>query len=179
MLGCGLRAALCYLLDGQTVVERLEKLERQNQRLRQAALLALLPAFTLLLTCNLVRTDRGVVEATTFVLEDAEGRRRSEFFVADGPRLQMYDATGKAKVVLADTVGGPNLFLIEKGQKVPSFSEALTQKANLEGYSLALYPYALALEHDGQTLAEFRTEDTSTTSLMMFEKHGKVIWRAP
>jgi len=96
--------------DWTAVVERLEKLERQNRRLKQMGAVALLIAAAVLLMGQ--ASPNRTVEANEFVLRDGNGKVRGTFSMADlGPQLALLDANGIQRVNLLLTVRTPSLFL--------------------------------------------------------------------
>ena len=84
--------------DIQVILERLNSLEKQNRRLRQAGVLVLIGIGALLLTGQVVPPNR-TIEAQKFVLTDTEGRSRGEWS-ADRTRseLALYDQEGRRSV---------------------------------------------------------------------------------
>lgn len=86
--------------DLHAVVERLQKIERENRRLKHAAFAVLtLPAITVLATCNAqpIRT----LDTDMLVLRDTQGRLRAELAVRqDEPYLIFYDQEGKEELMM-------------------------------------------------------------------------------
>src|SRR6058998_1260327 len=121
----------------EAVLERLEKLERQNRRLRLAGIALLLSGGAVAVMGQAARSPRTVavaVEARKFVLRDAKGKKRAELgLFLDKPALVLYDEAERATAslgtfqditgwalfgareqrlaVLEATPGGPNLSL--------------------------------------------------------------------
>ena len=86
--------------EQQDLVTRLERLERENRRLKQAGALAVLLCCSVFLMGQVKtrqvkpRTVRPV-EAEQFVLKDIEGKKRAELLMeAGGPGLVLYDHEG-------------------------------------------------------------------------------------
>ena len=92
--------------DIQVILERLNSLEKQNRRLRQAGVLVLIGIGALLLTGQVVPPNR-IIEAQKFVLTDTEGRSRGEWS-ADRTRseLALYDQEGRRSVSLMTDAQG-------------------------------------------------------------------------
>ena len=92
--------------DIQVILERLNSLEKQNRRLRQAGVLVLIGIGALLLTGQVVPPNR-TIEAQKFVLTDTEGRSRGEWS-ADRTRseLALYDQEGRRSVSLMTDAQG-------------------------------------------------------------------------
>ena len=104
--------------DWPTVVERLEKLERQNRRMKQvgAAVLVLVAAMLLMGQASPNRT----VEANEFVLKDANGKMQARLgLTANAPGLTLYEADGEViRTFLGVGADGPGLYLADAGGKV-------------------------------------------------------------
>jgi hypothetical protein len=94
----------------QAITERLEKMELQNRRLKQAGTVILI-LFAAVLLMGQSLPKRRIIEAERFVLLDTAGKARGLFqMVADGPYLVLLDENGqKVKVELAATRLGPKL----------------------------------------------------------------------
>jgi hypothetical protein len=105
------------------IEERLEKLERQNRRMKLAGLGAVViaGAFVLMGQASGPGSDWKTVSggppevrAKSFVLVDANGETRARLYMsapAKGPELDLLDAKGNPRVELAVTSNGPALQL--------------------------------------------------------------------
>jgi hypothetical protein len=97
------------------IQERLTALERDVRRWRRSSAVGLLGALVVIAALVAVRMGaigRQVVEAQSFVLIDAQGRRRGELVMEEkgAPSLGLYDASGTRKLRLAlDADGLPRL----------------------------------------------------------------------
>lgn len=101
--------------ETQGILERLEKLERQNRRLKQAAAIAILVLSSLVLMAQ--NSTRKTVEANAFFLVDENGNRKAELsMTGDAPTLTMY-GTGEGKVTLVTGEGASSLILQEPDGK--------------------------------------------------------------
>lgn len=93
--------------SNQAILMRLEKLERENCRLRRwgAAALLVFAAFGIL---GISGPGQDAVTAHSFILTDAAGNMRGKWTVneADAPSFVLYDAKGKTMISL---VGGSSL----------------------------------------------------------------------
>jgi len=183
----------------QTLIKRLEKLERQNQRLRRAACaaLAVVTAFVMIGQAPASRTVSG----NRFVLLDAQGRTRAELGLKDGspglvlldanekvqaalvvspsgPGLGLFDASGHGRAALTLTAEGPILSLRDANDK-PQVSLAVTADGpgldlqDAEGFSTSVG----VAETLSPTTGEKRK--TSAASVVLFDSKGTVVWRAP
>src|SRR5437879_6012790 len=84
----------------QDLAQRVERLERENRRLKRAGLVALALAAVLVLTGR-ARSSR-VMEANRFVLRDTSGRVRAELKTEEdlSPRLVLLDSHGASRAWL-------------------------------------------------------------------------------
>jgi len=103
----------------QGLANRVEKLERQNRRMKQAGTIILILAAAVVLMGQAPGTR--TVEANEFVLRDADGRIRGWLGVRDdNPGLSLYGANGKPQVWLSAQPGGPlfSLYDIQERQRI-------------------------------------------------------------
>jgi hypothetical protein len=205
------------------MLERLEKLERQNRRLKQIGAAALIALSSLILVAQ--TTTHKTIEANAFVLVDENGSHRAEMSMAGGiPGLTIY-GTGKGNVWLGAGEDGAFVSLQGVGGGMPKTLATLraegrgaylsligedggpsgrasidlrkagpslsleTQSGNL-GASSSLNPDALVIQDEegfhsvlgvASTVGTRTGEkhQTSAAALTMFDKEGRVIWRAP
>jgi hypothetical protein len=93
--------------DTQAVLERLEKLERQNRRFKLAGVVALI-ALGALVLMGQTQPEGRTIRAGEFDLVDASGRVRAKLGLDDkgkSPALDLYDAHGFAVATLYASVG--------------------------------------------------------------------------
>lgn len=102
--------------DWQAVIDRLEKLENQNRRLKQIGAVVLVLAVSFLLMGQ--AAPKKTVEANEFVLKDASGRVRGQLLMRLlGPDLTLFDENGTPLAGLGASAYGPGLYLNdEKGK---------------------------------------------------------------
>jgi hypothetical protein len=94
----------------QALAARLEKLEKQNRRIKGIGIVLLVLAAALVLMGQ--TPGHRTVEANEFVLKDADGTVRGRWSVAAlGPRFVLLDATGKERVAFNMNPGGAGLTL--------------------------------------------------------------------
>jgi hypothetical protein len=175
---------------------RLEKLERENRRLKSMGGLAALVAVSLFLMGQ-AKPDR-TLEAERFVLKDASGNVGAELAIGKlGPKLTLNDANGHPSVTL---VGGDAPFLtltLGKGEKQINLSTgsgepvlhlmdlgvgAATLSLGLDGPNLELWDRQGSAILGRAVLATSRAgeiRETSAASLVLFDKDKKVLWAAP
>jgi hypothetical protein len=105
--------------DLAAVVTRLERVERQNWRLKVGGTLALLVAGAGLLMGQAM-PKATTMEAEAFVLRDATGKQRAALHLAadGGPALSFFDPAGVGRAALRlDREGSPDLTLIDQAAK--------------------------------------------------------------
>jgi len=98
------------------VMNRLERLEIQNRRFKQIGALALILLGSVFLMGQ--ASPPRTVEATRFVLKDANGKSRTEWTASPSVAALIFDdAAGYASLVLQVDDGNPSLILY-KDKKV-------------------------------------------------------------
>lgn len=143
--------------DMQAVLERLDRFERQNRRLKQAAL-AVLILFAAAFMMGQARPTR-TTEANKFVLRDADGRVRAELSMfADRPTLTFRDAKG---FPVASIAGADDPFLTLNRAGSNEQVELLSSK---DHYGLALY---------GKTVRAGLAVTKGSPGLDIFDEAGK------
>ena len=183
--------------DWTAVVERLEKLEKQNRRLKQAGAVALILAAAVLLMGQ--ASPNRTVEANRFVLTDRSGNEQGVLMLKpSGPSFMLLDPNSLATAELSIRGHNPDLILLDANGKV-----RFTLNAGLDGAELALSPGDARIQA-GTLLSEtslqvsdkegfqatFGTTDlvtprtgethkTSAASVVLFDKDGTVLWKAP
>ncbi|HSB81872.1 MAG TPA: hypothetical protein VLM91_24085 [Candidatus Methylomirabilis sp.] len=106
-------------LDLAAVVTRLEKVERQNWRMKVGGILALLVAGAGLLMGQAM-PRATTVEAEAFIVRDATGRQRAALHLVPdgGVALSFFDPAGVGRAALRiDREGSPDLTLIDQSAK--------------------------------------------------------------
>jgi len=185
-----------------TIEQRLEKLERQNRRMKLAGVGALViaAAFLLMGQASGTRTQ-DEVRARSFVLVDAQGKQRATLdMYTDQPRLALSDTNGKIRVALAISQGGPALALVDANGKATA-SLFVTPDGPLLDMLGANSMQAVTLEipahgpefkmndangfetdigaTDLITPTSGETHTTSAASIVLIGKDKKVLWSAP
>jgi len=188
--------------DIESVLERLDKLERQNRRLKQSALAAFVVA-TALVTMYATQPVPQKITAHRFDVVDDSGKMRVAISNAEGrsgialfdaqsnprasmtldasgsPLMWVCDAGGKSRVSLGVFEDGPSISLRnEKGKTHigldPSGAPRITL-ADANGFQMDLGSTGAVNAKTGAT------EQTSAASIVMFgsDKEHHVIWQAP
>ncbi len=165
-----------------TLTPRLDRLERENRRLKIAGsilLLALVAGGAM--GQVLPKAVPKVVEAERFVLRDTRGKIRAalDTVASGGLALSLADENGKARAGLGVAADGtPGLFLTDQNGKTRAELSVGTSGPSLvlrdENRDRAVLGHT-ALE----TKAIGTVEQRPASSLVLFDKNGKVIWRVP
>jgi len=180
---------------------RLLNLEKQNRRLKQ------LGATLLILVTSLIvmgqAPSKKTVEANEFILRDDSGNIRARLFVSPKqtnkmtipglaepvpvtlkprPTLALYDEKGETSGFLDDdevnflkshiSLGGGVLTIGDgtNGAVISSYSMGLFDE---QGFEATLGRRAMVVPRTGEK------QMRSAASLVMFDKNGNVIWKAP
>lgn len=130
-----------FAMTDAELVERLERLGRDNRRLKAVALAALILPIALLLVgaAQSVHT----VKANKFVLLDSQGRTRAVLQVgpvpADGASLTFADAAGRKRVALVGGTGlvGNAYAYLELGEDAATEQPVLTSAGGHGGVTLS------------------------------------------
>jgi hypothetical protein len=105
--------------DLVAIVTRLEKVERQNWRMKVGGIMVLLIASAGLLMGQAM-PKATMVEAEAFVVRDAKGIQRAALHLAPdgGAALSLFDPAGFGRAALrVDREGSPDLTLIDQAGK--------------------------------------------------------------
>ena len=163
--------------EWDSVVHRLEKVEKQNRRLKQTGALASILIASVLLMGQ--ASPKRTVEANEFVLRDANGKERAWLgVIGSGPMLALYDASGKERVRLVALAGGSNFALFnangEAAARLAVIADAPTlDLSDKEGFQTTIGTADLITPGTGET------SKTSAASMVLFDKDKKVLWKAP
>lgn len=124
-------------IDEDTLVRRLDRLERQNRRLGSLvlALCALVGVGSLV---GFAQQDE-VVWGRQFILVDTEGNKRAELGTdSDGASiLSFFDAAGRLRTELGSTRAGTGLLRIRSRGGTTRFSVQLTRQGALASFFAA------------------------------------------
>ncbi len=158
--------------------ERLNRLERENHRMKQAGVVALAVIAAVVLMGQATGGKVAkVVEAEKFVLRDAEGkpRARLESLPSGSVRLALLDKNENIQSVLGVGVGRPSLVLAGRNNKTiltTSFL-SISGKSRL---TLAVLPsgeQSLVLtDNTGRTRAELAIEVDGSSTFGLFDRTG-------
>ena len=102
--------------DFETLLERLDKLERQNQRVKRASLLGLAAAAGIALMAQ--TPNAGTIEAKRINFRDSNGNVRMDLKMSgDLPGIWLNDAHGSPQAIFSTLGDEPSLVLIDKQEK--------------------------------------------------------------
>ncbi len=131
--------------DPPDLVQRMEKLEKANRRLKLAGVLVLTLVGCLLLLG--VASPKRTVEAEAFILRDANGEMRAVLGMGvEGPSLSLYDANEVPRAVLLVLEGEPALFLYDANGKVIFGASDTKRKAAQRAASSRFEKYEVPAE---------------------------------
>lgn len=171
---------------------RLTLLEKHNRRCKRIGAAALIVVTSLFVMAQ--APAKKTVEANEFILRDSRGNVRVRLSVdVDTPEIAFFDERGAQELTLGSSkLGGLITIFDQKG--LPSMmlmSKLLMFTGELGKNSTAyLGPGRLRISDDAGYAATLGTEDlvkpktgetnkTSAASLVLLDKEGNVIWRAP
>jgi hypothetical protein len=182
--------------DLDEVLERVTNLEKENRRLKQIGIAALIAACSLVVMGQ--ASQRKTIEANEFILKDTSGNVRARLSVNDknmGASLSLIERNGDLDLMLSakDSVGG-NLILSEgkesllltasqadfvhsEGEKTSLLKGQLSSNALFlsdgEGFATHIGATELTMPSVGET------RKRSAASIVLVDKEKHVIWQAP
>jgi len=186
------------------VVARLNRIEKQNARLRVVGLTILFLAVAGLLTGQALPRSK-VVEAEAFILKDGQGKTRARLSLRTGfsPGLELYDKDGNLRAILGtDPDSSSGLLFFDEEQK-PRASFGVNvdgprlwfaDKSNKTRASINLSPDGSPglelLDKEGNMRAVLGSTSIVTaragsvdqrpeSSLVLFDKNWRILWKAP
>jgi len=160
------------------VMQRLEKLEKQNRRLRVGGGAFLLVAASLLLMGQAAPQSK-TIEAQEFILRDTSNKQRAKLsLVEDTAVLSLYDAKEnvRARLVAGDR---PGLLFFDAQRTGPYAKVRLALGVgDMGGGAGDSGPHILLFDANGRGRAElFVTE--SRSGLSFHDANGKELFKAP
>ena len=163
--------------DTHAVLERLEKLERQNRALRRVWFFTFAAVAALVLMGLAIPKSR-TIEAQKFVVKDARDKTRVEIGLAqDAPRIVLYDQEGRLQARLEGGTDGAEIRLHDASGDAYS---------GLWAGSAGAMVYAHDQDGNELFLGSLKTGDvrsgklriTGKPTIVMMDKNEKDIWRA-
>ncbi len=103
------------LTEQQTLIQRIDRLERQNRAVRAAGTLAILAGAAAL--CIGMSAPRRTLETDLLIIKDATGNTRMILGMADdGPAITMLDSNGKLRANIGVTEKGPEFDFLDQSE---------------------------------------------------------------
>ena len=164
----------------ETLARRLDRVERENRRLKQAGVVVLAVIGAVVLMGQATGNVAKVVEAEKFVLRDADGkgRARLESLPSGLVRLALLDKDENIQSVLGVGVGRPSLVLAGRNNKTILTTSFLSVsgKGRKSRLTLAVLPsgeQSLVLtDNTGRTRAELAIEVDGSSTFGLFDRTG-------
>lgn len=163
-------------MNEATVTQRLDRLERENRKLKLAGVATLIAITAVVLMGQATpKREAKVIEAEQFILKDSEGRHRGGLQVmADGrPILRLADEKGWPRaelVVLSNNTPALYFYDYEKGRDVDRKYLAWLGVSRHGSVTLAL------VDPEEQSEAQLSVPGPR---LHFIDKDGRVVWSAP
>jgi hypothetical protein len=157
--------------DLAAVVQRVERVEQQNRRLKSAVILVLLLGCAGVLMGQAQPRSR-TVEAEAFVLRDAAGKARAGLEMApDGSvALALYDQAGASRAaVRVKADGSPDVTLIDQAARI----RAVLRVEPTGSPGLVLF------DETGKPRATLYVVADGSANLQLSDKNERVFWRVP
>ncbi len=157
--------------DLAAVVTRLQKVERQNWRMKVGGTMVLLVASAGLLMGQAM-PKATTVEAEAFVVRDATGKQRAALHLTPdgGAALSLFDPAAKIRAALrVDREGSPDLTLLDQADKIRAVLRV--ERTGLPG--LVFFDQA------GKARATLYVVSDGSAVLQLSDKDERVFWRAP
>ncbi len=175
-------------LEIETLARRLDRVERENGRLKLAGALVLIGmAAAMLMGQATPRKVAKVIEAEKFVLRDAGGtvRARLEILSFGKVQLVLFDKDEKPQSILG--VGSDGAGLILGGKEGTTFLSTTLLLFSGKDFKIRLgmnlfppqEPGLIMAGSDGKHRAKLILGDDNAPALRLFDPDGKVIWKAP
>ena len=151
----------------ETLIQRLDRLERNHRRLKRAGGI-MLAGLALLVLVGAGFAERRTLEAESFIVKDASGKVRAVLGTAEpssAPGLVLYDADGNANVLLhLSADGAPGLWLYDR-DRVRATMNAAGERVILQLFDKENRPRAiLGVQKDGAPSVELYDQDENLRS---------------
>ncbi len=157
--------------DLAAVVTRLEKVERQNWRMKVGGIMVLLVTSAGLLMGQAM-PKATTVEAETFVVRDATGKQRAALHLSPdgGAALSFFDPAANIRAALrVDREGSPDLIFLDPAANIRAVLRV--ERTGLPG--LVFFDQA------GKARATLYVASDGSAVLQLSDKDERVFWRAP
>ena len=186
----------------ESLTQRLDRLEREKRRLKRMGV-AVAVGIAAAVLMGQARPAGKVIEAEQFILRDASGTMRADLSAGaeSGVGLFLFDRRGGARAgLMVEADGTPKLFLFDKNSMAAAWlsvvegTPALQLKGS-DGVDRAWLEVTgnaprLVFRDEGKrqrlVLGRFSlsyttgvTEHRPTSSLVLIDEGGMIIWKAP
>jgi hypothetical protein len=123
---------------------------------------------------------KGEDYSPSLTMDDAAGKTRVDLSITSGaPSLDLSDKDGKKRASLEVLQENPSLDLFDNDGKVRASLEMNGDAASLDLFDKTRKTRATLGSASLETIKTGATEQTAESSLVLFDKKGKVIFRAP
>jgi hypothetical protein len=157
------------IAEARGVMARLERLERQNRRMRHIGLGVLVLAGGVLLTAGRLPPGAKSIEAEEIIVRDKQGNRVAILHVTDdGPRLVLFDENEKPRVILKLDKEGPSLCFGDGNGKI-----RVNLSADKEGSAIGL------ADDNGRPRVGFYWVKTDGPRILLQDERGKPLFILP
>ncbi len=177
----------------ETLARRLDRVERENRRLKQAGVVALAVIAAVVLMGQATESKVAkVIEAERFVLLDPSGEIRAVLIqTKGGSSLHLYDEKGKLRVGLVsgaadetglslyDADGEGRAMLALKPETSPALRFAAKPMKPQAALGVAHVPTVLLFDDEGKPRATLFLSSDGSPVLAFNDNIGEVIWSAP
>jgi len=164
------------------MLQRLDRLERENHRLKRiGALVVVVIAAVVLMGQARPSKVAKVIEAEKFVLRDTSGQVGAILFTLYGgsPHLEFRDKKGNLRITLGVMFDVAHLSLFsENGNSAITLRALPDGSPHLQIYDKDRITRAV-LGSTSPRVMGIETKRRPESSLVLFDKKGKVIWSAP
>jgi hypothetical protein len=180
--------------DLAAVVGRLEKIERENRRLKYAGVVVLLLAAAGL-TMGQASPTSKTVEAEAFVLRDPSGTERAAWHLSPegGAALTFFDQAKKPRAqVRVDRDGAPGVLLFDQagngramlradrdGAPHLTLTDQAAQTRSLLRVEANGSPGLIFFDQGGKSRATLYVVSDGSATLQLSDKAERVFWRVP
>jgi hypothetical protein len=176
-----------------TIMQRVEKLEKQNRRMKQIGITLIMVAASLLSMGQKSAVQR-TVEANEFVLIDGNGHRRAalgSYGKAGDPSFSLLDEKGAVRMLLLLDKHDPSLSLYNGRSSILALGyggRGTSPFQAMAGSMAGDGPYIMMADKEGfqavigsaafEAARTGETRQTSAASVILFGK-DKILWKAP
>ncbi|MBI2816503.1 MAG: hypothetical protein HYX72_06160 [Acidobacteria bacterium] len=162
--------------EGTALTARLERLEKQNRRMKQIGALALIVIGSVLLMGH--ASSKRTVEANEFKLKDSSGKVRA---ILDEDSLSWLDTNQKTRLMLGVWGAGPRILLLDESEKTRAELWATASGTHLDLFDANRQARAFIGTTDAKGTPPVLNPPATTyaPSAILLGTDGKIVWKAP